>query len=169
MRTLAVLFALGCQTSAPPAQAPAAPPAQTPAATAPGVDAVPPTTTPEGTAPLAVQVPSGLFRESEVRCANGSVLSATVQEAGANTVVMAEGLPLGVSCVIFWKGNIVSRLAPVTAGQRWSCKFRRAEPVCKRLGGPEGPTEPTPADWTWDKVDNKAISKAEAEAIEAGR
>ena len=166
LRPLLLLLLAACAGTEPETPPPAAAPRVAPSAPAPGDDVVPVPETPEGTAPLAVQVPSGAFTDAEVQCADGSIHTATLQEAGAKTVVMAPGLPLGASCVIFWKGSFMSRLAPVTGGQRWACKFRRAEPVCKRLGGPEGPTLDTPADWPWDKVDNTRVTKAEARAFD---
>ena len=56
---------------------------------------------------------------------------------------------------------------PVTGGQRWSCRFRRAEPLCKHLGGPAAPTIPSPEDWPWDKVGTAETSRSEARALEA--
>lgn len=163
MRPAALFFLAACSVTEPDASPPSAViPPTVPAVPGPGADVVARPTAPEGTAPLAIQVPSGVFVDAEVQCADGTIHDATLQEAGAKTVVMATGLPLGTSCVIFWKGSFMSRLAPVTGGQRWTCKFRRAEPLCKRLGGPEGPTQPTPDDWAWDKVDNKPVTKAEA-------
>lgn len=172
MRTAALLFVAACGRpghEAEPTRTPAPAARPAPALPAPGMDMVAPTAAAEGTAPLAIQVPNGVFAEAEVQCADGSIHSASLQAAGAKTVVMATGLPLGESCVIFWKGSFMSRLTPVTAGQRWSCKFRRAEPLCKRLGGPAGPTQSTPDDWPWDKVDNKPVTKAEAKAFDARR
>ena len=122
-----------------------------------------PVPTPEsGVAPITIAVPPGLFKEVEVRCAGGFVEQGAPEEAGAKAVIMVHGLPEGESCVVFMKGDIVSRFAPVTGGQRWSCKFRKAEPMCKLLGGPEGPSIPTGEDWPWDKVENRAVSKKEA-------
>lgn len=151
--------------------APGAPPTDAPAApAAPGsgddVAAAPAHEAPPGTAPLSVAVPQGLFDEVEVRCAGGATLPGAPEEAGAKALVMVHGLPQGESCALFLKGSIVSRLSPVTAGQRWSCRFRRAEPICKHLGGPEGPTIATPEDWPWDKVENKPVSKGEARAFD---
>lgn len=150
----------------------AIPPADTPAAPVPGTDDLEAAPTPvaaPGTAPLSVAVPVDLFYEVEVRCAGGATLPGAPEEAGAKALIMVHGLPLGESCALFMKGRIVSRLSPVTAGQRWSCRFRKAEPVCKLLGGPEGPTVETPADWPWDKVENKAVSKQEARAFDAAQ
>jgi len=121
----------------------------------------------DGTAPLTVAVPADLFTEAQVRCAGGLVTDVVPETAGTKAVVLAPGLPMGESCVLLLKGRLVSRHGPVTAGQRWTCRFRRAEALCKLLGGPLEPTLPTPDDWVWDKVEATPTTKAEARALDA--
>ena len=123
----------------------------------------------DGTAPLTVAIPADLFAAAQVRCAGGLVEDVVPETAGTKAIVLVHGLPMGESCVLLLKGQIVSRHGPVTAGQRWTCRFRRAEALCKLLGGPLEPTVPTPDDWVWDKVEAVPTTKAEARALDAGQ
>jgi len=161
------LLVAGCESEPEPADA--TPPATERPVPAGDIEGGPEPMPTSGTAPLAVSLPAGLFTSAEVQCAGGFTEQGIPEDAGANELLMVHGLPEGESCALFLKGEMVSRHAPVTAGQRWACKFRKAEARCKLLGGPPEPTVPTPEDWPWDKVGTEPVSKAEAKAFDDAR